>query len=504
MSRDLDRSIVRELERPIDMSLKLTPTHHNILNFAVASENILVERSYRESVQGKENGKALWASRRKSIKRLEDAGYLVFIGEGRYQINPLAIDLLRRSRADSFAFGNEHRRLIEHQIDGVITLEVLRKPLRRYSERVQERKYKIIKGMVRSLAKQGYLEADANARGVYRLTEKALRELSKPSAKRSSSRKPSPFQFTAFDKVILEIIQDGRVDQQRIEAHPRRDQIEKRLEAFRQNGLLQDEGLNEQLAVRIELAVKRAERRSTSRTISSDLLTQEQLGTLSDIRTFQSLTADQIIRYFYAGDGTLAEMDLAYLVKEKIIAKDAAWNAYYLLNAGVRLTDAINLGGNGRYKTKLHNKRDEVMHDLALYTAYQGVKAQFEREGKRIISVQTDRDMRSESAKADGSMHGAYPDLRIHYETAAGERGVHDLELDRGYSYEHVAKKLSQTNHSMSWVATTSAQAAKVGRIAKGLEIHSAQQRSRAGLLRARTLYIYVMGAEGELIPVKW
>ena len=98
-----------------------------------------------------------------------------------------------------------------------------------------------------------------------------------------------------------------------------------------------------------------------------------------------------------------------------------------------------------KYKTKLYSRREEVGHDAMVYTTYKHFEEKATSEGKEILEVKTDRQLRSEDAKAYGSMQGSYPDLWIRYRDPISHKEYIDgLEVDIQYDERTIHEKVDR------------------------------------------------------------
>lgn len=195
------------------------------------------------------------------------------------------------------------------------------------------------------------------------------------------------------------------------------------------------------------------------------------------MRLFLNLTQSQIIKYIYDGNAELAKSDLKVLVEKQILVKDSAWNVYVLGKAGVKLTNQLNPEAV-RYKTKLFSRREEVGHDVLVYTAYKELEKELLQEDKQILSIKNDRQLRSDDAKKVGAMTGSYPDLRIFYmDPKTGKERTQDLEIDCGYDERTIRQKLNgfsggaggkgstASSSGFNWYCNSVKQALKVAKV---------------------------------------
>ena len=180
--------------------------------------------------------------------------------------------------------------------------------------------------------------------------------------------------------------------------------------------------------------------------------------TVADIGAFRAVRLDDLARHRYGGDQAAATRDLRRLGRLGLV------NRHRMTLSGGRTVDVAVLTEAGRVwaereaapagegRQAFHAglvKPRELAHDVAIYRMFQAERARLTREGARVRRVLLDYELkqrifssagrgtqrpgRDEQAAANGLriVNGkvAIPDLRIEYETAAGEVGRVDLEL---------------------------------------------------------------------------
>lgn len=475
--RNLKITPENQNEFPIpDPSFKLEASHYNILNDARKNGGILDKQEYSHDI----NQKNLNDSIRKNmirwndtlIKNMTKAGYLIDTGDGKYNINPLA-DTFKKS--SGFTPRSNHIKLLSKHVDGVIKTIDIKNEHRDKKEYEAKRQYKIIDGMITNLNINGYLERIG--RGKYKLTDSAFEAIEKSKVRRSakplnSDNIKSEFKITNFDRHLLEVIdENGTIDIAKLNYHPKSRSIIARIETFKKAGLIIDNQVSDSLIKRIDNVMRFVK----DNQLKIDMLSKEQVSLLKDLRIFLNLTFPQIAKYIYEENRQIAATDLDFLIKNRILKRGEDMAVYILDLQGVRLSNLIEGDMALRYKTKLYSRKEEVEHDMLVYTAYQ----EFVRSlppGTTIISIKNDRQMRSEDGKKYGHMRFGYPDLRVEYK-APGETvsKFYDIEIDCGYDGKTINSKLHNISRGQEssgkksagfgWYCRTIGQAAKVAKI---------------------------------------
>ncbi len=504
-----------ELYQAPDPEFKISVVHRFILKFAKERNNTYSLRAYREHVRTNvpdkkaQDNAIRW--NRTTVTKMVKAGYLIDMGRGEYQLNPLALTHLEEMKAKKapFELKENHRNLLVKNQDGILTTSELKAEHKEKQSFERERQNKLLDGMIRNLKNNGYLEAMGS--GAYKLTEIPWLELKEPPQQKTKQKKPREkadgLKVTAYDRTLLEVSIDGLIRPELLDAHMKSDSLKKRIETLKTAGFIKENRLTDDLLERIEIT----KRRSQEKTLTFETLTRQQQQVLVDMRLFLNLTQSQMIKYIYKGNEELAKSDLKTLLEKGILIKDSAWNVYVLGKAGVKLTNQQDPEAV-RYKTKLFSRREEVGHDVLVYTAYKELEKEMLKEGKQIISIKNDRQLRSEDAKKYGAMTGSYPDLRVAYiDPKTGKERIHDLEIDCGYDERTIRQKLSgftggtggsggtgsmSASSGFGWYCNSMKQALKVAKVVN-------EDKSKK-LSRANHLSIYVIDERGDLKPMKW
>jgi len=368
-----------------------------------------------------------------NIDTLTNANYLVKSGDGGLKVNPLLLN-----NTKEFTPSANHLKLLQNNREGVIKISDLRMSIKAVRQKEADRQKKMQDGMVKNLHRAGYLERTAV--GEYRLTGMAKELLNKthPHKLRAKKETPDTFRVTTFDRHISEVCIGDMIDKDKLAAHEKCGSIGKRILALEKNGLIKDGGLTPEFKFKLENSLK------SYKELTLDSLSGSQISLIKDLRTFQSITADQLLKFVYDGkDPVKAFSDIDFLVKKKVIKLDDNFNIFVLDAEGVKLTNAL-FPDSVKYKTKLHSRAEELKHDMLVYSAYNEWLRNISEKGAKVIEIKNDRQMRKEDATNFGHMQGAYPDLRVLYKLPNNKNTLqYDLEADNGYREQSLMKKLS-------------------------------------------------------------
>ncbi len=452
--------------------LEFNSIQKHILNFTKSRNGLFTFHDYQkhldETVENPKQREYLTTRKTISCKTLCDHGYMKFVGNGEYKINPLfRLAVEEQTRKAPFAIKENHCKLLRKHSDGVITKSELKLEYSAKSATERQRQEKFIDGMIRNLTRNGYLEMQGNGR--YQLTLLAYQALAAQAYKSyradkqtenlsSSGEAHSPeletpylnkepekakardIKVTAFDRIFLEVTDhDGHLDTERINRHPRKDTVLKRVETLKAGGYIKDNQLTEDLMQRIGIATEL----NRTRKLSLEGLTTEQYIVVAELRKYMNIFKGQFVKYLYKGNREKAESDLKLLTDYGLIKKDPLWNIYILTEAGVKLTNAIY--PDLKYKPKVLSRREEVGHDAMVYSTFKYTEKMIQSKNGTVVGVKTDRDLRREDALKNGKMEGAYPDLRIIYNLPGSDIELEkDLEVDIAYSERVIREKLEK------------------------------------------------------------
>lgn len=436
-----------------DRNLKLNSVQKHLISFAGKRNGTFTNTDYEkhlsETVDDVNQRDYLIKRKSNACAILVKAGYLKEKSRGEYEVNPLVLKELKEAkRCTPFSIKENHIKLLAKHNNGVIVKSALKGEYQDKSEKERYRQEKMIDGMIRNLSENGYLKSQG--KGQYTLTALGYEALNNACNEKTDStmfgKNNTPHstnvKVTAFDKIILEVCNtENVIDIKKLEDHPRKDTILKRIDTLKTGGYIKDDRLSDDLLQRINIAKEY----SRTKQLSFDLLTNEQQQVLKDTRQFLNLYRGQINKYIYKGDTAKADADLKFMVEKGLLEKDKLWNIYVLGDEGIRITNSL-YPEEVRYKTKVYSRREEVGHDALVYTAYKHCEQRITAgEKKEILEVKTDRQLRREDAKANGYMQGAYPDLWIKYKDPVTQKEFTEcLEVDIQYDERTIRDKVEK------------------------------------------------------------
>jgi hypothetical protein len=490
--------------------------HKFILRFC--RNNEFSFESYRQYICKKLSGKDLeremgW--KRSSLEKFIRVGLFIKVDDNSYKLTEKGIqklgeikeaDRAKKLQRDTlakekllkeFTPGKGYKHLLEFAKDGILDYSDVEKRLARYNNEIRDRETTIKKGMLNKLIAAGYLEPlDCEAitpdnrnphfeTGLFRLTKKAADfiddlklndQAQEPVPETKPFKKQATVKITKFDlDNIVQLSKDGVFTKEMLAASPRRATIEKRITTLAAAGLLVicDVGwklsgeLLDRASVREKLNAKREQTHSIK--LDIDCLTMEQRRTVTDIKDFLNLTGSQILKYIYNGYEVLYRSDMRYLLEKDILMKDSVYEVFVLTKKGTCLASDLT-GDHNIFNSKIYSRREELKHDVLIYTAYKDMEKQLDDAGKVVISIKTDRVLRSEDMKKHNRMNEDYPDLRVDYEDKkTGEKGFVNIEVDVGYSEKVIVQKLRMPN--LRWYTNRKNQKEKVLKKAKYMEV---------------------------------
>lgn len=423
--------------KKIDTSFEPNPVHLSIMKAARSNRNEYNRQEAIQKILASDNNQKLKrqmiAWNQTNLETLIEAGYLKKTDFDKYIANPDAYALKKRP----FVPSKNHISILKKNRHGIIRTKDLIKENEDKPQKEQDRQKVFFRGMIKTLYSNGYLEKIKN--GEYKLTDKAeqvINELS-PIEKKNSDNQIE-IKITAFDRNFDDILVDGKINEKLLFEHPRRDSITKRIKTLKSNGLILADG---SITKKLELLLQRNRAPAKERQPLIDRLTKEQMKTLADMRVFLNLSKKQIINYVYAGDETCAEVDIAFMIKNKVINYDENYKVFVLGNKGIEMAKTL-FPDAVKYGSKLYSRPEEIEHDMLVYTAYKEWEKGILKSGGTILEIKNDRQMRSEDAKKFGAMQGVYPDLRVYYEMPGTKQLQYDLEVDCGYDEKTIAAKI--------------------------------------------------------------
>jgi hypothetical protein len=196
-------------------------------------------------------------------------------------------------------------------------------------------------------------------------------------------------------------------------------------------------------------------------------LSPAEAGTLHDIGRFRTVAIADLARHRYEGKTALLQRDLYVLREQGLLQIRTAWTGgqkrklpvVVLTRLGKALLEKEHPVATDQRVYAGFVKPSEVRHDAAIYRMYHAERERIERSGGRVRRVVLDYELKQkvysplakakvlppleyakrqmEVARQNGLtvIQGKIPlpDLRIEYETAAGEPARVDLELTTGH-----------------------------------------------------------------------
>jgi len=504
----IERPIEEELQKPIDLNFRMERVHYTILKVAKKNDGFYDFKEYKKKViaEHPENEKLqyrliLW--NQTTLKNMVDAGVLKKEKDG-FRIVEGVDSLLEKE----WIPGKNHIRLLKKNVNGILRSIDLKKEHEGKKEYEAKRQKKMIDGMLANLYKNGFLERIG--KGEYRLTEKCKVYIGKNfifanTKKGKKIEKEENVKITYFDRHIKEIMTDGIIDIKKLYKHKKSESLQKRIKTLVEAGLIIEHRPSEELLLKIDRVMQWMKEKE----LKIESLSIEQKQLVKDMRIFLNLSFSQITKYIYKGNKEMAYTDLNYLIKRRVLKKDPDSGIYVFDLEGIRLSNQMLEGEDVvRYKTKLESRKEEVEHDMLVYTAYQEFKREIIGRGGRILNVKNDRQMRHEDAQKYGHMLHGYPDLRVGYkEKDTLKTIVHDIEIDCGYDGKTILQKIEKMSKSnkmergqrkggsLSWYCNSVRQAAKV---AKALTKNTHKRAT------PQQIYLFVLSRDGKVHKVRW
>jgi hypothetical protein len=494
---------------------KISNVHKYIYKFCKEGEFSL--KRYRAYISQKMNGENLereMAWKKASCDKLARTGYFNKLDDDTYRITnrfttaiaESAVKESDRQKTDEvkviqFNPGINHKRLLRFAKNGILKYKDIEKSIKALPLIRQSKETVMKNGMLRKLTEAGYLEIIESGKDndneeekathplLFKLTPKAFEFLknntpiknnnpnpAKPIEAKEGEIKGKEIKITAFDVAnIINPSKEGMFTKETLGIMPKKDSIEKRITTLVAAGLLSEEAggwrIKDELYDRAKVRgnINKEHEISHSRQHSLDCLTVEQKKTLADVKDFYNLSGSQILEHIYSGNEKLYKGDIDYLVKKEILARDELKDVYVLTKRGSKLACEIT-GDLELFGSKINSKRDELRHDLLLYSAYKDLEKELKAEGKTITMYKTDRKMKSEDMKRTGKMREQYSDLFVEFQNeVTGEKGTVNIEVDIGYSEKVIARKMKIPN--LRWYTNKQIQKEKVLRKAKNMYV---------------------------------
>lgn len=251
--------------------------------------------------------------------------------------------------------------------------------------------------------------------------------------------------------------------------------VEKRLKTLEQVGYVKRTGNGEYLLD--DLFIEREKNWKEKKTYS---FSTGQMQVFNDIKSFLNLTDKQISSYVYNGNELLAQSDVQQLVRKGYLgeaSRDLQGNGhftkiYYLTTEGKKA--ASHLSGNEVekiYSSKLHNRPEELRHDVMVYSAFKDYEKRLESVGCKVTKTMTDKQMRAYDMSTAGKQRIEYSDLYIEFEDIkTGEKGYVNIEMDCGYKPTVIKSKAENIDH-LVWYTDSQNQKSTIMRTLKDANV---------------------------------
>lgn len=472
LSKDLSKAktLKKEKELPIITNEKLLREREKELNSNLKSILAAARKSGGEyhiekaikniKKTGANNAEAQIKWNKTNIETLLSKDLLIKRDE-RVYINPLILEERR-----TFNPGKKYAALLSKNADGKIRITDLKAAYH------GKRELKMIDSMIKTLYRNDYLMREE--RGVYVLTNLAKNFLEEIK-KGKSGRGVCDVNITYFDRHFVDLVDSNdKISNSALAAHDKTVSLTKRMATLKRKGYITENNVLT-TAFYDELKIAKARQKEKGKALTLELSKEEQ-QTLKDLRIFNNITEKQLIKYVFVNDEIKARESLIKLIEKKVLSYDKHAGVYFLAGLGIRLADNY-MKNTGKYRPKVLGRREEVKHDLLVYTAYNEERKRLSLEGATIVNIKTDHALRSEITKENGYLNRSIPDLRIeYYMTGKPGRQILDIEIDCGYDErtiisktkgmilgaEKAAKKYhSASSHSIAWYCHSAAQMTK-------------------------------------------
>ena len=266
------------------------------------------------------------------------------------------------------------------------------------------------------------------------------------------------------------------------ELQRRTDSILKRMETLQKAGLVEKISDTEFKLDQIFL-----ERDRNWREKKLDKFSTEQKAIFNDLKQFLNLTDVQISHFIYNSNTILANADIKQLVNQEYLGEasrdlkgDGTFTkVYYLTTKGKKAASHIEgVEVEKIYDSKLHNRPEELRHDVLVYSAYKQYEKLLETEGCKVTKIMTDKQLRAEFNRTNGIKPKddsakvnlirqekiELPDLYLEFEEIrTGEKGFINLEVDCDYK-PHVIRSKAEGIDNLVWFTDTEKQADTIKR----------------------------------------
>lgn len=423
-----------------------------------------------------------------------------------------------------FKPGANHKYLLKFARDGILDFKDVEDRIAQLPKSRQARELTMKKGMLKKLADGRYLEVldseevtPSKETNLFRLTEKATLFLEGKSHQPESGLEwktdskeeginlqqeerieddanaiPTPessniniicpntrrveIKITKFDlDNIIAPSRNNILSKDTIEQSPKKVSTLKRINTLENAGLLLEctsgweltEELLDQANVRKTINIEHEKNHSKQHSLLC--LTAEQKKVISDMKDFLNLSGSQILKHIYNSNEIQYRSDLRYLLDKDILKKDRRHDIYVFTAHGKKLASELT-GDHNIFDSKISTRREELRHDVMVYSAFKDLEKDLLNESKVIVSYMTDRQLRSEDMKKNNTLAGEYPDVHVVYkDEKTGEQGFVNLEVDVGYSNKEIQQKLKIPN--LRWYTNSEKQREKVLRKARYMNV---------------------------------
>lgn len=497
----------------------LNPVHYHILKTAKQNGGIYnrlddIAKIERNNSLSSKQKKLQISWNETNLNTLVTKGYLIRKNINIYEISDAALSM---QKIKPFVPGKNYVALLKKEKGNFIyRAEIKREYDEKYGKKEAARQMRMTDGMIKNLRDYGYIES--TGKGIYKVTDKGKELIFTENTK---TPKSNEFKITFFDRNIKEILDaDNRIDTTKLENHPKSSALKKRILTLQREGLIKDDIVQPEFYKSLNSMLREREKGIRMKDLS-----KMQLAVIKDIRKFFNITETQIERYIYSGDHKHAAADIGFLIKHKIIMRDENFGVYILGKKGIEISNAM-FPELVRYSTKVNSRKEEVKHDVLIYTAFNEWKKNTEVDGINIIKIENDRDMRKAAGKNGYEDDKALPDLRITYQMP-GENfyRIHEIEIDVKYSEKTITEKLSgmgfygasarssktnkadaalenteikvqSSNKTLGWYCANAAQALKVANILR--------KDNTTRVKRAKNIKLYWLDDDGMAHIQRW
>ena len=430
-------------------------------------------------------------------KKLADAGYLDKVEDG-YRITEKGLDVLnKRDNIEKIetkniinSLSSFDKHILKLSVDGIDLDERKEFFINRYKDNEKEiiRQLNMLYSRCMKLESAGYLiKTDNGYRisdlGLSALNNKDTHEKVKDNIKRNESY--NKYKITKFD---LDNIAKYSVD-----GYWSRDYY-KNSNPGLSSSLLEKKLISIEKRFETLVEMKLAEEHKDGYILYDDFFhrvklvnekginkfSPEQKEIVNTLSTFLNLSDKQISSFIYKDKDILCNSELKYLVDKGylgVVSRDLKCDGdftkvYYLTSAGKKA--ASHLTGvkvDKIFSSKLHNRPEELRHDILVYSAYKDIEDKLRKENCIITSLMTDKQMRSYDMSNVGKQRVEYSDLYIEFlDSNTNEKGYINIEVDCGYKAS-VIKSKAENIDNLIWYTDSEKQAEKINKIISNAKV---------------------------------